>query len=46
VENQPVEAPHGGVHGGAITVYQESESMFSSERRRYVCITSACLYSC
>jgi hypothetical protein len=38
VENEPAEAPHGGVHGGAITVYQESESMFISERRRYVYI--------
>lgn len=35
MENQPVEAPHDGVLGGAITFYQESESMFISEHRRF-----------
>jgi acyl-coenzyme A thioesterase PaaI-like protein len=35
VENERVnEAPNGSVHGGAITVYSESESMFVSEQRR------------
>lgn len=34
--NEPAEAPHGGIHGGAIIVNEEFESMFISEQRGYV----------